>query len=106
MQYVKNAMKKSGKRNKKMIKPTKPIEEYEKYGFRKCKGSYGKNGCYYLCVSRGCEIIFISPLLINIISWTDNDSRIHKNPNCRYRDKRTAIEIICEMAMDGLLKIE
>ena len=90
-----------------MIKPTKPIEEYKKYGFKKCKGEYGKLNIYYLCVSRGCEIIFISPLLINIISWTDNDIiRIHKNPNCRYRDKRTAIEIICEMAINGLLKIE
>ncbi len=96
----------SGERSKKMIKPSKPIEEYKKYGFKKYKGEYGKLNLYYLCVSRGCEIIFISPLLINIISWTDNDIRIHKNPNCRYRDTRTAIEIICEMAMNGLLKIE
>lgn len=96
----------SGERSKKMIKPTKPIEEYKKYGFRKCKGSAGKLNLYYLCVSRGCEMIFISPVMINIISWTDDDIRIHKNPNCRYRDKRTAIEILCEMAMNGLLKIE
>ena len=89
-----------------MIKPTKPIEEYKKYGFRKCKGSAGKLNCYYLCVSRGCKIIFITPLMINIISWTDDDPRIHSKPNCRYRDRRSALEIICEMAMNGLLKIE
>lgn len=33
------------------LKPTKNVKEYEKYGFKKCKGSYGKNGCYYLCVA-------------------------------------------------------
>ena len=89
-----------------MIKPTKPIEEYKKYGFRKCKGSAGKLNCYYLCVSRGCEIIFISPAMIDILTWEDDDPRIHKNPNCRYRDTRTAIEILFEMAMNGLLTIE
>lgn len=89
-----------------MIKPTKPIEEYKKYGFRKCKGSAGKHNCYYLCVSRGCEIIFISPLMINILPWKTDCPIIHNKPNCRYRDTRTAIEIICEMAMNGLLKIE
>lgn len=25
-----------------MLKPTKPIETYEEYGFKKCKGEYGK----------------------------------------------------------------
>lgn len=89
-----------------MLKPTRPLEEYEKYGFRKCKGSYGKNGCYYLCVSRGCQIIFLSPLMIDIQSWLGNDSRIHDRPNCRYRDSRTALDIICEMVIEGVIKIE
>ncbi len=89
-----------------MLKLTKPLEEYEKYGFRKCKGSYGKNVCYYLCVSRGNKMIFLSPFMIEIFPWVEDDPRIHKNPNCRYKDNRTAIEIICEMAMNGLLKIE
>ena len=89
-----------------MLKPTKPLKEYEKYGFRKCKGSYGKNGCYYLCVSSDCQMIFLSPLTIDIQPWLDDDSRIHDRPNCRYRDSRTALDIICEMAMNGLLTIE
>lgn len=89
-----------------MIKPTKPIEEYKKYGFRKCKGIYGKNGCYYLCVSRGNQMIFLNPCMIEIFLWGKDDPRIHKNPNCRYKDNRTAIEIICEMEMNGLLKFE
>ena len=89
-----------------MLKPTKPLEEYEKYGFRKCKGSYGKNGCYYLCVSRGCEMIFISPVMISISPWKIDDPRIHSKPNCRYRDSRTALDIICEMVIEGVIKIE
>ena len=47
-----------------MINPTKPIEEYKKYGFKKCKGEYGKNHCYYLCVKDGNQMIFLSPLRI------------------------------------------
>lgn len=89
-----------------MIKPTKPIEEYEKYGFRKCKGSYGENDCYYLCVSRGCQMIFLSHLIIDIQPWLDDDPRIHTRPNCKYRDTKTALDIICKMAIDGLIKVE
>ena len=89
-----------------MLKPTKPIETYEEYGFKKCKGEYRKNNCYYLCVSKGCEMIFLSPFMIEIFPWVKDDPRIHKNPNCRYKDNRTAIEIICEMAIDGLIKVE
>ena len=89
-----------------MIKPTKPIEEYKKYGFKKCKGEYGKHDCYYLCVSRGIQMIFLSPSMIDISPWKTDDPRIHSKPNCRYRDIRNALEIICEMAMNGLLTIE
>lgn len=89
-----------------MIKPTKPIEEYKKYGFKKCKGEYGKSHCYYLCVSRGCKMIFLSPLSIDIQQWLGNDPRIHDRPNCRYRDSRTALDIICQMAINGLIKVE
>lgn len=35
-------MKKNGKKRGEMIKPTKPIETYKQYGFKKCKGEYGK----------------------------------------------------------------
>lgn len=89
-----------------MLKPTKPIETYEKYGFKKCKGEYGKHNCYYLCVSKGCQMIFISPAFVDIMPWMDWDPRIHKNPNCRYKDARTALDIVCEMAMYGLVAVE
>ena len=89
-----------------MLKLTKPIETYEEYGFKKCKGEYGKNNCYYLCVSKGCEMIFISPVMIDILPWRDDDSRIHKNANCKYKDIRTALDIVCEMVAYGLAMVE
>lgn len=93
-------------RRQEMLKPTKPIETYKKYGFKKCKGEYGKNHCYYLCVSRGSQMIFLSPSMITINPWTDDDPRIHKNANCRYKDCRTALDIVCEMATHELIKVE
>lgn len=89
-----------------MIKPTKPIETYKDYGFKKCKGEYGKNGCYYLCVSRGCKMIFLSKEYVSILDWDNNDPRIHSKPYCRYSDQRTALEIVVELAMCGLLMTE
>lgn len=86
-----------------MIKPTKPMETYEDYGFKKCKGEYGKHGCYYLCVARGCKMIFLSKELLEIIPWEETDPRIHAQPNCRYSDQRTALDIVVELAIYGLL---
>lgn len=35
-----------------MLIPKTKAKEFERFGFKKCKGEYGKNGCYYLCVAR------------------------------------------------------
>ncbi len=84
-----------------------PIEDLIKqYRFKKCKGDYGKSGLYYLCVSRGCDVIFLSEVYLGIQRWEDRDPRIHARPNCRYRDQQEAIEILIDMAnkqMIGLL---
>lgn len=75
-----------------MIKPNIPVEDFvRKYGFRYCKKPY--NSCAYLCMARGCEMIFVSPQMVAIVPWEENDPRIHKKANCRYSDKRTALEI-------------
>lgn len=89
-----------------MIKPTKPIETYKDYGFKKCKGEYGENGCYYLCVARGCKMIFLSQACLIILDWEDDDPRIHVRPNCKYKDPRTALEIVVELAINGLISTE
>ena len=89
-----------------MLIPKVNPKEFEKYGFKKCRGEYGKNGCYYLCVSRGVKMIFVSPVCFAINDWKEDDPRIHKNPNCRYRDWRTALDIVYELIKDGLLTRE
>ena len=49
-----------------MLIPKVKAKEFEKFGFKKCKGEYGKNGCYYLCVSRGCKMLFVSPAIFDV----------------------------------------
>lgn len=89
-----------------MLKPKVNVKAFEKYGFKKCKGHYGQNKCYYLCVSRGIKMIFISPLMLDVIDWKEDDPRIHKHANCRYRDQRTALDIIYELIKADLLVCE
>lgn len=84
-----------------MIKPIVDIKEFEKVGFKKCKKPY--NECYYLCVAKGVKMIFLSTVMVNIIDWEDDDPRIHKKANCKYKDNRTALEIVVEMALKGMI---
>ena len=86
-----------------MLIPTVKAKEFEKFGFKKCKGEYGKNGCYYLCVSRGIKLLFVSDVHFDVINWKDDDPRIHKNANCRYRDHRTYLDIIYELIKADML---
>ena len=51
----------------------------------------------------GIQYIFLSPKMLDIVKWDDNDPRIHKNANCRYRDRRTALEFIVEMAKNNMI---
>ncbi len=84
-----------------MLIPTVDMKEFQKIGFKKCKKPY--NNCYYLCFSHGCQYIFLSPVMIAINKWEDNDPRIHKKANCKYRDCRTAIEFLCELIQANMV---
>ena len=84
-----------------MLIPIVDIKEFEKIGFKMCKKPSGR--CYYLCFARGVQYIFLSPKMIDIVNWDDNDPRIHKKANCRYRDRRTALEFIVEMAKNNMI---
>lgn len=88
-----------------MLKPKAGVKmsEFEKYGFKHCKGIPKEFDCLYLCVSRGVSMIFVSPELYCINAWKDGDTRIHKNANCRYRDKRDALDITFDLIEAGLL---
>ena len=87
-----------------MLIPTVPVKEFKKFGFKKCVGEYGKSECYYLCVARGTKMLFVSNKYFDVNAWRDDDPRIHKKPNCRYRDKRTYLDIIYELIKSGMLK--
>ena len=87
-----------------MLKPKVNVKEFEKYGFKKCKGKYGELGCYYLCVSRGIKMLFVSPAIFDVMDWEYDDERIHKRANCRYRDCRTYMDILYELIRADLLE--
>ena len=87
-----------------MLVPKAPMEEFIKLGFKKCKRPY--NECYYLCFAKGIQYIFLSPVMLNIVDWKDEDPRLHKHPNCKYRDNRTALEFIIELANKGMISCD
>jgi len=74
------------------------------YGYKKCKGQYGKVGLYYKCFARGIQVIFVSEKSFNIQKWEDNDPRIHKNANCRWRSRQTTFDEIYDLIMAGILE--
>ncbi len=84
-----------------MLIPIVDMEEFEKVGFKKMKKPY--DCCYYLCVAKGIQMIFLSPVMIDIIKWDETDPRIHKKANCKYRDKRTALEIMCKLIQNNMV---
>jgi len=87
-----------------MLIPKVKAKEFEKFGFKKCKGEYGKSDCYYLCVARGVKMLFVSNVIFDVNDWRDNDPRIHKDANCRYRDHRTYLDIIYELIKENMLR--
>lgn len=87
-----------------MLKPKVDVKEFEKYGFKPCKGVKKELQCYYLCVSRGCKMLFVSPVIFDVNEWRDDDIRIHEKANCRYRDNRTYLDIIYELIKADMLE--
>jgi hypothetical protein len=45
---------------KAMLIPIAKAKEFEKFGFKKCKGVYGKHDCYYLCIAKGIKMLYVS----------------------------------------------
>lgn len=86
-----------------MLKPKVNIEEFEKFGFKKCKGEYGKGSCYYLCIARGIQFLFVSKEIFMIDEWRADDPRIHTKPNCNYRDRRTSLDMVYELIKADML---
>ena len=89
-----------------MLRPKVNIKEFEKYGFKHCKGIPKEHDCYYLCVRKGVKMLFVSPVMYAINEWEDTDPRIHKNPNCKYKDERDYLDITYDLIKRGMLESE
>ena len=50
------------------------------------------------------KCFFVSPVMFDVNEWNDDDPRIHKSANCRYRDQRTYLDIIYDLIAAGLLE--
>jgi hypothetical protein len=87
-----------------MLKPKVDVEEFEKFGFKPCKGIPKERKCYYLCVARGCTMLFVSSVVFDVNDWRSDDPRIHRNANCRYGDKRTYLDIIYDLIKADMLE--
>lgn len=86
-----------------MLKPNCEAKEFEKYGFKRCKGTAKESECYYLCVARGAKMLFVSNVCFAVNGWNDDDPRIHSKPNCKYRDNRDALDIIYDLIKADML---
>lgn len=86
-----------------MLKPKVRAREFEKFGFKRCKGIPKNSECYYLCVARGMKMLFVSDYVFAINDWRSDDPRIHKDANCRYRDHRDDLDIVYELIKRGML---
>ena len=89
-----------------MLVPKVKASEFKKDGFKRCKGIPKELECYYLCIARGCKMLFVSDSYFGVNDWDKNDPRIHKDANCRYRDMRTALDIVYELIKADMLKSE
>lgn len=89
-----------------MLVPKVKASEFKKFGFKRCKGIPNGSECYYLCIARGCKMLFVSDSYFGVNDWDKNNPRIHKDANCRYRDMRTALDIIYELIKADMLKSE
>lgn len=55
---------------------------------------------------KGVQNAFVSSAIFDVNDWIDNDPRIHKDANCRYRDHRTYLDIIYELIKADMLGME
>ena len=81
-----------------MLRPTVKAAEFEKYGFKRCKGIY--KDCFYLCVARGSKMLFVSDVCFDVF-----DPSIHKNSN-HNKDISDWIDIIYDLIKANLMESE
>lgn len=86
------------------LRPKVKASEFMRFWFKPCRGLPKSAESYYLCVKNGHRVMFVDSKHFTETEWPIKDARIHKNPNCKFSDKRTATEIECELVVNGLLE--
>ena len=85
-----------------MLKPNCEAKEFEKYGFKRCKGIAGKSECYYLCVANGCKMLFVSNCLFCVNDHRDSLDIIYDLIKANMLVKLTEIsEKLCNERRDN-----
>jgi hypothetical protein len=92
------------------IKDNVPLEELEKFGFKKQPIKNGYLG-YYRCISKGAKIILILPdealdrkREILVDKWWDSDPRVHKRPKVKYRSNIQVYDVLYDLIQAGLVE--
>ena len=75
------------------LKPVVKASEFMRFGLKPCRGLPKSAESYYLCVKNGHRVMFVDSKHFTESEWPIKDARIHKNPNCKFSDKRTAMII-------------
>ena len=84
--------------------PTVPAKEFEKFGFNKCAGKYGKAGCYYLCMARENKMLFVSDEYFSIEPRREFDPRRPKQADYRSLYYIEVNDIMYDLIIFGMLK--
>lgn len=50
--------------------------------------------------------MFVSNVYFGIQEWKDNDPRIHKKANCKYRYNGTVLDVLYKLIKDDYLTIK
>ena len=85
------------------ILPDRDIEEFEKFGFKRCAND---DECYYLCIEKDKAVFFVDESDFNVEIWDEEDNRLHKSPDLDSTSGFTCLEVLIKLLEEGLLKFD
>lgn len=85
------------------ILPNKDIEEFERFGFKRCAND---DGCYYLCIEKDKAVFFVDESDFIIDIWNEEDKRLHKSPDLGSTSGFTYLEVLIRLLEEGLVKFD
>ena len=87
------------------IKDNVDLKELEKFGLKKQPKPYTG---YYICIARGIKSLMVCPdegnREIIVDKWHDNDPRVHKKANCKYRSNKQVYDVLYDLIKADLVE--